>query len=118
MKYEVKHYTTTHAGVTYDALISFEREGLIKSMAYVPNCYSAHIVVEALDDSKIAMAYMVDSNGDMRSLTLVHVCEIVDKHTVLRRLAEQICEDAAYHHSWQLGCDFEDMLDFINIVID
>lgn len=118
MKYEVRHYTTACAGVTYDALISFERDGLIKSMAYVPTCYPAHIVVEALDDSKIAMAYMVDSNGDMCSLTLVHILEIVDKYTVLRRLAEQMCEDLGYHHSWQLECDLEDMIEFINIVID
>lgn len=118
MKYEVRHYETAREGVTYDALISFERDGLVKSMAYVPNCYHAHIVVEAMCDNKMAMAYMVDSEGRMCSVTLVHVCEIVDKHTVLHRLAEQICEDSAYIHSWQLECDLDDMLEFVNIIMN
>lgn len=118
MRYEVRHYTTEHTGFTYDALICFERDGLVKSMAYMANCYPAHIVVEATCDNKIAMAYMVDSQGRTCSFTLVHICEVVDKYTVLRRLAEQICEDSRYIHSWQLECDLEDMLEFVNVIMN
>lgn len=117
MRYEIKHYITDCAEFAYDTLVCFERDGLVKSMAYVPNGYGAHIVVEAMCNGKMAMAYMVDSTGHMYSVTLVHVCEIVDKHTVLRRLAEQICEDSAYWHSWQLTCEFDDMINFINAII-
>ena len=118
MRYEVKHYETAHIGLKYDALICFEHDGLIKSMAYVPTCYPAHIVVESINN-KLAMAYIVDSNSDMHALTLVHVLEITDKHTVLRRLLEQIHKE--YNEcaldSFELACDLGDMVSFINDII-
>lgn len=118
MRYEVRHYETAHVGLGYDVLACFERDGLVKSMAYVPNCYPAHIVVEAIND-KMVIAYMVDSNGDMHSLTLVHVLEIEDKYTVLRKLQQQLKEDFE-RFSWydfSLVCNMGDMVAFIEDIV-
>lgn len=118
MRYEVRHYETNHAGLEYDALICFEHNGLIKSMAYVPRCYPAHIVVESIND-KLVMAYMIDSNGDIQALILMHALEISDKYDVLRELAGQM--EYEYEtcplDNFGLACDLGDMVSFVRDII-
>lgn len=116
MRYEVRHCKTARVSLDHDILICFEH-GLTKSMAYVPVCGLAHVVVESIND-KLAIAYMIDSKGDMHALTIVHVFDITGKHGVLRKLLGQIQKECDACDNFELVCELTEMELFINGIID
>ena len=101
----------------YDMLVHVRPDGLIQSVAYVSTDYAAHIVIELISDT-IVTAFMLDSSGNAQASTVMHVKEITEKHAVMHKLVERICEECSYYHSWKLQCDLEDMLDFANLIMN
>lgn len=115
MRYEIRHGETARTDY-YDMLVCYEYDGLIKSIAYVPYT-PAHVVIESVND-KLAMAFVVDSNGGIQALTLVHVSEITKKYGVFHRLLETVqkeCETCG--DNFELACELIDMELFIRGII-